>query len=54
LRFTIASKSKRRTGWSRNLSEISRETGRNQLKSIFAKTGTNRQAELVLAMAKML
>lgn len=34
--------------------EISRETGRNQLKSIFAKTGTNRQAELVLAMAKML
>lgn len=34
--------------------EISKQTGRNQLKSIFAKTGTRRQAELVLVMAKML
>ena len=34
--------------------EISKETGRNQLKSIFAKTKTRRQAELVLVMARML
>lgn len=33
---------------------IVKETGRNQLKSIFTKTGVNRQAELVLLMARML
>ena len=33
---------------------IAKETGRNQLKSIFAKTGVNRQAELVLLMSRML
>jgi DNA-binding CsgD family transcriptional regulator len=33
---------------------IAKETGRNQLKSVFAKTGVNRQAELVLLMSRML
>jgi DNA-binding CsgD family transcriptional regulator len=33
---------------------IAKETGRNQLKSVFAKTRTSRQAELVLLMAAML
>ena len=33
---------------------ISKETGRNHLKSIFAKMGISRQAELVLLMSKML
>ena len=33
---------------------ISKETGRAQLKSIFAKTGIGRQAELVLLMSRML
>jgi DNA-binding CsgD family transcriptional regulator len=33
---------------------IAKETGRNQLKSIFAKIGVNRQAELVLLMSRML
>jgi DNA-binding CsgD family transcriptional regulator len=34
--------------------EISKETGRNQLKSIFAKTGVHRQSEMVLLLSKML
>jgi DNA-binding CsgD family transcriptional regulator/PAS domain-containing protein len=33
---------------------IAKETGRNHLKSIFSKTGTHRQSELVLMMARML
>ncbi|MBR0725253.1 helix-turn-helix transcriptional regulator [Bradyrhizobium manausense] len=33
--------------------EIAKETGRTQLKSIFTKTGVNRQAELVLLVSRM-
>ncbi len=33
---------------------IAKETGRNQLKSVFGKTGVNRQSELVLLMSRML
>ncbi len=33
---------------------VSKQTGRNHLKSIFAKTGINRQAELVLLLSRML
>jgi len=34
--------------------QIAKETGRNQLKSIFAKTGTHRQVELVLTLNSLL
>jgi DNA-binding CsgD family transcriptional regulator len=33
---------------------IAKETGRSQLKSIFAKTGVHRQAELVALLAPLL
>jgi DNA-binding CsgD family transcriptional regulator len=34
--------------------EIARETARNQLKAIFAKTGTHRQSELVGLVMRMI
>ena len=33
---------------------IAKETARSQLKSVFAKTGVHRQAELVAMLAKLL
>jgi len=33
---------------------IAKETGRNQLKSIFAKTRTSRQVELVLMLSSLM